>query len=126
MQAQDTLPVRKIPNSPLPPPPASATSALTSDHWNILLAVADTVVPSLTPENGNRLLQHPLRRDVYELSCKRLSRDLGDGQHDVVATYLAEKASAQAQFFEGIRNVVDLYMPEDARSSLVGILNALR
>lgn len=121
------MPVEQTP-SPLPPPPAN--DVLTAEHWAILSAIADTVVPSFTPAEGNRLLQHPLPREVFEASCRGLERGLpvDNGAHDreLSAQFLAENATAQAEFKDGLRRLMNLYLPEEVRKNFMFVLDVLK
>jgi len=123
MRELATYQIRQAP-SPLPPSPSS--DVLTAEHWGILSAIADTVVPSYAPLAGNRLLQHPLRGEVYQASCKRLEHGIGLPDANVLATsYLAEGAFAQEEFKDGLTRLINLQLHEEARKQLIFILNAL-
>jgi len=114
--------IRQAP-SPLPP---VAEDILTAEQWGILLAVTDTVIPSLTPLEGNRLLKQPLRKDVYEASCKRLEQSVNlEGSQELVQSYLAESASAQPAFKDGFSRLINVYLHDQAQRELVFILKAL-
>ncbi|KAK1819384.1 hypothetical protein LTR12_006210 [Friedmanniomyces endolithicus] len=118
-----TYQIRQAP-SPLPPSPRS--DVLTAEHWGILSAIADTVVPSFAPLAGNRLLQHPLRGEVYQASRKRLEHGIGLPDANVLATsYLAESAFAQKEFKDGLTRLINLQLHEEARKQLIFILDAL-
>ncbi|KAK0784301.1 hypothetical protein LTR75_013866 [Friedmanniomyces endolithicus] len=123
MRELATYQIRQAP-SPLPPSPSS--DVLTAEHWGILSAIADTVVPSYAPLAGNRLLQHPLRGEVYQASCKRLEHGIGLPDANVLATsYLAEGAFAQEEFKDGLTRLINLQLHEEARKQLIFILDAL-
>lgn len=115
--------VRQTP-SPLAPVPGE--DILTAEQWGILSAIADTVVPSITAQEGNRLLQHPLRRELYDASCKRLERTPSlESNPELVQRYLAENATAQPRFKDGISRLLNLHLPSDAQKQLLFVLNAL-
>lgn len=112
--------------TPLPPPPAQ--DPLSAEQWSILSAIADTVTPCFTQQHGNKLLQHPLRSEVYDATAKRL-RDLSTDDapsSDVVPAYLAENATAQPEFKEHMMRLLAFYMTETARKPLLFILSALK
>lgn len=112
--------------TPLPPPPSQ--SPLSDEQWSILSAIADTVTPSFSPSASNRLLQHPLRGEVFDATAKRI-RDLATADaaaSDVVPAYLAESATAQPEFKEHISRMLAFYMSETATKPLLFILNALK
>ncbi|KAK5128884.1 hypothetical protein LTR85_000217 [Meristemomyces frigidus] len=115
--------IRQTP-SPLVPLPEK--DVLTAEQWGILSAIADTVIPSITSLEGNRLLQHPLRRDVYDVSCKRLEQSVGrEGGLGLAQRYLAESATAQPAFKDGVSRLINFYLPNDAQKQLLFVLNAL-
>ncbi|KAK3671331.1 hypothetical protein LTR78_008791 [Recurvomyces mirabilis] len=115
--------VRQIP-SPLPAPPEH--DVLTATQWGVLTAIADTVIPSLTPLEGNRLLKHPLRKEIYEASCRRLEQQcISSSHHNLAAGYLQELATTQSEFRDGIRRLINIHLPEDARKQLLFILTTL-
>ncbi|KAK5110465.1 hypothetical protein LTR62_005816 [Meristemomyces frigidus] len=109
--------------SPVPPPPAGGADVLTATQWGILIAIADTVIPSLTPLQGNRLLKHPLRADLYASACDRLAVQTGSVQ--LANDYLLEWASTPAEFKDGVRRLMGAYMPEGARKQFCFVLSAL-
>ncbi|KAK0280427.1 hypothetical protein LTR91_007088 [Friedmanniomyces endolithicus] len=118
-----TYQIRQAP-SPLPPGPSS--DVLTAEHWGILSAIADTVIPSFAQFAGNRLLQHPLRGEIYRASCKRLEHGIGLPDGNVLATsYLAESAFTQKEFKDGLTRLINVQLHEEARKQLIFILNAL-
>ncbi|TKA61602.1 hypothetical protein B0A55_11472, partial [Friedmanniomyces simplex] len=120
------LATHQIRQAPSPLPPGPKHDVLTAEHWGILSAIADTVIPSFTPLAGNRLLQHPLRREVYQASCQRLQQGIGLQDALALATsYLAESAFEQREFKDGLTRLVNDQLHEEAREQLIFILNAL-
>lgn len=111
--------------SPLPPPPE--TDVLSAEQWGILAAISAAVVPSFSPYTGNRLLQHPLRRDIYEAASKRIAL-IAERQADdeLVAKYLGESALDHAGFRENVSRLLSQYMDETSRKGLLFVLNALK
>lgn len=111
--------------SPLPPPPE--TDVLSAEQWGILAAISATVVPSFSPYTGNRLLQHPLRREIFESASKRIAL-IADRQADdvLVANYLGESALDHPGFRENVSRLLSHYMDETSRKGLLFILNALK
>ena len=123
----ETLHEEQIRQKPSPLPPLPQADVLTPEQWSILTAIADTVVPSLTPLEGNRLLQHPLRSDIYAASRKRLEQLAQLREDDgLVASYLGESATSQLEFRHSISRLVNSYLHEEARKGLLLILNALK
>lgn len=112
--------------SPLPHLPER--DVLSAEQWGILAAIADTVVPSFTTVDGNRLLRHHLHSTVYDSVKTSLQRGiLNDSARDeLVVRYLSESATAQVEFRESIRRMLSFHLPEDARKGLLFILSALK
>jgi hypothetical protein len=122
-----SLPEELIRQTPSPLPPLPEKDCLSPEQWSILLAIADTVVPSFTSEDGNRLLQHPLRRGIYKSSAEQLKRGAGlQDDHGLVAAYLAENPSSVAEFKSGVARVVNVFLHEQARKELLFVLSTLR
>ncbi|KAI5368221.1 putative glucose-methanol-choline oxidoreductase, long-chain-alcohol oxidase [Septoria linicola] len=123
MSAQDTT--FNVADTPLPPAPKE--DPLNPQQWSILSAIAETVVPSLTrASDGNRLLQHPLRDEVYNTAVKRISTlaRLNDADETAVA-YLSESAAGQPLFKEMVARMVAFNMSDTAKNGLLFILTAL-
>ncbi|EMC92046.1 hypothetical protein BAUCODRAFT_274597 [Baudoinia panamericana UAMH 10762] len=106
--------------------PLSVRPALTAEQWDIFSAIADTVVPSFSLQASNRLLQHPLSREIHEAACRRLQQgvDSEDAQ-ELIASYLGEKATAQQDFRESINRLLTQYCHDDAYNKLTTVLTAL-
>ncbi|OQO05775.1 hypothetical protein B0A48_09869 [Cryoendolithus antarcticus] len=93
------------PSIPLPPSPEQ--DPLTAEQWSILAAIADTVVPSFTSSMGNRLLQHPLRSQVYDTARNRIAQLAGASVgSDVITTYLGESATSTPEFRNAVSRLL--------------------
>lgn len=112
------------PPIPLPSPP---DHVLTSEQWGIFAAIADTVIPSFTPAKGNRLLQHPLRADLYAAAKDRVAHIAGAPLEDgLIDAYMGENATAQSEFRHSLLRMVGYQMDETAKKGFLFILNALK
>ncbi|KXT07178.1 hypothetical protein AC578_2418 [Pseudocercospora eumusae] len=117
-----------VTDTPLPPLPDQ--DPLNAQQWNILIAIADAVVPPLAPtdaSNTNPLLALPLPSDLYHSARTSIQR-FSNTQHAddaTVTAYLAERATSSPQFRELISRMVALHMSETARNGLLFILSAL-
>lgn len=110
--------------SPLPPLPSEV---LSKEQWGILSAIADTVIPSFTPLEGNRLLKHPLRIEVYKASCEYLENlATAPDRPSVVARYLGENATDQAEFKNNVTRLLSWNLHDQARQDLLFILSTLK
>lgn len=112
---------------PAPLPPGPATEPFTRAQLGILTAIADAVVPSLTPSAGNRLLQHPLRTEVYNGALQRVQDLLDDNAPNELAdAYLRESATSSPEFKELLCRFVAFYVNDGARGQLTTVLSALK
>lgn len=114
----------------LPPPPEDP---FTPAQLGILSAIADAIVPPLISRSkshkGNtRLLQHPLRNDVYDDAARRISdlARLDASNQDLATAYLGESATAQPEFKDSVQRLIGFYMPDHTRKQLLFILSALK
>lgn len=116
-----------VPRTASPLPPLPETDLLSAEQWGILAAISATVVPSFSPFTGNRLLQHPLRREFYESTSKRIASISGLKPDDeLVANYLSESAIDHPGFRDNVSRLLSHYMDETSRNGLLFILNALK
>lgn len=112
------------PAIPLPPPP---DHVLTAEQWGIFAAIADTVIPSFTAARGNRLLQHPLRGDLYAGARNRVLRITGaHAENGLVDAFLNENATAQSEFRNCLLRMVGYQMDDTAKKGFLFILNSLK
>lgn len=114
------------PAIPLPPPPHHV---LTAEQWGIFAAIADTVIPSFTPARGNRLLQHPLRADLYAGARNRILRIASAGaqpENGLVDDFLNENATAQSEFRHSLLRMVGYQMDDTAKKGFLFILSSLK
>lgn len=110
--------------SPVPPPSADPFS---NAQWSILAAIADTVVPSFTPFKSDALIQHPLRRDIYDSTFQLVTKMASlEGEKDIVTTYLDERPSTQPEFKEHLNRLLADYLDPSNKNQLLLILSALR
>lgn len=125
MSAEDTT--YNVADTPLPPAPKE--DPLTPEQWRILSAVADTVVPALTRglKGTDRLLQHPLREEIYDAAGKRIRAlaKFQDGD-ETAERYLSESAAAHPLFKDMITRMVACNMSDTAKNGLLFILTALK
>jgi hypothetical protein len=114
-----------------PPPaillPTPPEHVLTTEQWGIFAAIADTVIPSFTPAKGNRLLQHPLRADLYEAAKENIQQIAGvSSDNGLIDTYMGESATAQSEFRHALLRTMGYQMDAAARKGFLFILSALK
>jgi hypothetical protein len=110
--------------SPLSPPPGG--EFLTDSQWNTLMAIADTVIPSIGVSSHPS--PHGLAIDSTEYATavetlKALIPEIGD--RNLAQRYLEERPSALPGFKEFLHRVLGQYTREDARKGLRMLLSAL-
>lgn len=111
--------------SPLPPPRGS--DLLSAEQWGILAAISATVIPSLAPCTGNRLLQHPVEKEAYAGASRRIAAIAGpEVSNELVDKYLGENAFDQPAFRENVCRLISDNMDETSRKGLLFILSALK
>ena len=113
--------------APLPDPPAG--EPFTSDQWLILMALMDTVIPSIRRESTVKddLKQLALPDVQYNANVDRLRATLKiapDSQS--LDEYFYEKASDNPEFEDLLKRSLVHYTPEDVRKGLAFILSALK
>ena len=110
--------------SPLPPAPPD--DVLTPSQWATLMALVDTIYPSITksPNEPNKLC---VPGSQYELALKQMEETIPDGDKTHVATqYLEESAAAVPAVKEAISRQLHRYITQDALKGLRVILSALK
>lgn len=118
---------------PLPPLPASAATDIGEAQWTTLMAIMDTVVPSLqmqqqlqlksTPSKGGQVAQLD-----YNLAVEQLRKTAGGKDVDeiLLKAYLKECPSEIAVFGEVLKRTLSCYVREKERSDLGSLLLLLK
>ncbi|CAK3802065.1 Long-chain-alcohol oxidase FAO1 [Lecanosticta acicola] len=112
-------------------PPGPEQDPFTPAQLAILCAIADTVVPPLIARSsgfkGNKLLQHPLRDEVYDGAARRIQHlaRLDSSNQDLATSYLQESATAEPEFKDSLQRLVAFYMSDASKKGLLFILSAL-
>jgi hypothetical protein len=115
-----------------PPPsillPSPPEHVLTAEQWGIFAAIADTVIPSFTPAKGNRLLQHPLRADLYAAAKENVQQIAGVTSSDdgLIDAFMSESATTQPEFRHALLRMLGYQMDATARKGFLFILGALK
>lgn len=110
--------------SPLPPPPSG--EVLTDLQWTTLMAIADTVIPSISDSSQSSPGGLVVEAAEYATAVKTLNANIPDtGEADLARTYLQETPSTLPGFKQFLQRVIGDYMREDARKGLRVLLSAL-
>lgn len=111
-------------DTPLPPPPEG--EALSESQWATLMAIADTVIPTIevssTPSTRNLCIQ----ASDYATAVAAINKRVPSGTvEEMPQSYLRENASSIPGFKELLRRTIGDYMREDAKKGIRVILSAL-
>lgn len=115
-------------DSPLPPPPEE--DIFTPDQWTILLAIADTIIPSI--RSSDSIDPSALSVPDSELAAARSHLQNGlDNPHSeesthLITSYLEEAASSVPQFKDSLKAIFGRHVHHEARKGLSLILTALK
>lgn len=112
--------------SPLPPPPEG--DVLTPSNWTTLMAVADTIIPSLDDSSASdSTTKLRIEPSGYTVAVERLKRSMTNDASDanLARRYLSENATSIPAFKELVRRTLANYVREDARKGIAFILSAL-
>lgn len=112
-------------DTPLPPPPDG--QVLSEPQWTTLMAIADTVIPSIkvssTLSNRSLCIAPAEYASAHETITQRLPAQTDS---DLTQRYLEESASSLPGFKEVLQRTLGDYTREDARKGIRVILSALK
>lgn len=100
---------------------------LTESQWTTLMAIADTIIPSL--EVSSKLSNDGLaiQASEYTNAVEKIKNRLTTTDApDLPARYLGENATSTPGFKELLRRTLGDYVREDARKGIRVILSALK
>jgi len=116
--------------TPLPEPPAG--EAFTSDQWQILMSIMDTIIPSIRRESlaSDGLSNLNIPDEKYNATVVRLKKatvaSLDALDVKSLENYLDEKPSDNPDFQDLLKRVLVHFAREDARKGLAFILSTLK
>ena len=108
---------------PLPPPLAGNT--LTEDQWITLLAIADTIIPSIGSDSDLPSSKLQLSSSDFEAARLALHQDR-TVRKESLASYIDESPSSLPAFKALLARTLNLYLREDAKKGLRALLSALK
>lgn len=110
--------------TPLPPP--SKGEVLTESQWTTLMAIADTVIPSIEVSSDFSRASLSLPASEYSTAIEKIeSRLPSTTDAGVPQQYLRESASSISGFQVQLRRQLADYVPQNARRAIGVILSAL-
>lgn len=113
----------------VPLPEAPGDQFFTDAQWVTLLAIMDTVIPSVHRESSaaNGPSQLAVSDEEYNTAVRDLQENVFDApQGEALDAYLQEKPSDNPQFHELLKRTLIHYSKDDARKGLAFILSALK
>lgn len=124
-----TLTTQSVSPKATPLPPLPAEDPLTPAQWKTLLAIMDTIVPSIkTIAVANTQDEVPAMDNDYQKALGTLTTLSPDSENNtevLAKKYLEEKASANPAFRESLYRLVGLYMPTSTKKDIAKVLNLL-
>ena len=113
--------------SPLPDLPPG--EPFTEDQWKILMAIMDTVIPSIGRETtaGDNVGQLTLSDAQYNTALDNIKNTVvNPPTNESLDQYLHESPSANPRFQSLLKRTLGQYAPEDARKGLAFVLSTLK
>ena len=116
-------------DAPLPPPPEG--EVLTASQWTTLLAIADTIIPSIEMPTSASPQKLCLQKGEYTAAIHTLEKKTSApttthlANLDLSERYLQEFASSVPEFRHLLRRTLGEFVREDARKGIRVILSAL-
>jgi hypothetical protein len=113
---------------PSPLPEAPQEDIFTSDQWAILLAIADTVIPSIQREsNGPTIHQLAITDSEYADTVDKIKKSVQNSPDDKVLTaFLEERPSEVPAFCDLLKRSFAFYVYDDTRRGVGASLSALK
>lgn len=108
-------------------PPVPSDEILTDLQWETLLALADTVIPSIRVSGDASSHQKAVTDSQFESAVSRLAANIQvPNATDVARTYLQENASSLQGFRDGLQCLFANDVHEEGRKGLCMILDVLK
>lgn len=121
-------PVGPILESPIAAAP-DADSVLSPLQWETLLAITDTVIPSIAPSiSADLSRQKAIDQPQYDNIASSLRASISDNDSnagDIVSSYLTESATSVPGFKESLCRTLGTYVHAEGRRGISLVLNAL-
>jgi hypothetical protein len=124
----ETLPERRVSVKASPIAPLSKEDPLTKNQWRILMAFADTVIPSIIQETRGKVAfkERAIPAGEYATVLTDIETHALRGEHNGLAEdYLAERPSQLPEFRANMHRFLGLYTPKDLRQLLAMGLDLL-
>lgn len=109
----------------LPPPPGDGYFDET--QWAVLMAVLDTVIPSIKPASAvtDDRTQHAVDDGRFDEITAKVQTDMAEPPPvDILNAYLEDRPSANPAFMDALRRMLTA-LPDSGRRQLGAMLSAL-
>lgn len=113
--------------NPLPDLPPG--ESFTEEQWSILMAIMDTVIPSIRRETtqSDKIQQLAVSDVQYNTAVDHLKKAVCDPPtSEYLDEYLDERPSANPNFQSLLKRYLGQYAPDDAKKGLAFVLSALK
>jgi hypothetical protein len=107
-------------------PPLPEEDPFTPAQWKTLLAIADTVIPTIKPASlADPQTEKAIGDSEYGTAMTTLKERAAEPTDALTTAYFQEKPSTIPQFRDIWYRQFGMFMPQDARKQLAGLLNIL-
>lgn len=113
----------------IPLPDVPPGEAFTADQWTTLLAIMDTIVPSVQrgAASGSSTTQLTISHAEYNETVEGLKKGVvGTVEDKTLDEYLSEKPSENPRFRALLKRSMLVFSREDIRKTLALVLSALK
>ena len=110
--------------SPLPPPPEG--EYLTESQWTTLMAIAETIIPSIQVSSSPSAHKLSIEGAEHATAIDKVKQSLSNTVDErIPRAYLEESASSIPDFKKSLHRTLGSYLREDARKSIRVFLSTL-
>lgn len=122
-----SLPIAVVSPKAVSIPPLPKEDPLNSDQWNILLAIADAVIPAIEPvATANPKTHLPIEDNEYSTALSTIQSLAPEKDAESLAkNYLSDSAAYNPLFKDELRRCFSYYLPVAPRNQLLMVLNIL-
>ena len=107
-------------------PPIKDDQVLSDAQWATLMAIADTIIPSLQVSSEASLQHLNVPSSEYNASTEIIKKNIPRGQRaDLAKFYLNERPSSIPEFKDQLSRLLSNYLRDDAKKGVKTILYAL-
>lgn len=110
-----------------PLPALAPGEVLTETQWTTLMAIADTIIPSIEVSSMTSRQSLCVQTSDYAIAVEDIKRGVGpENKAEIAQNYMRENASSLPSFRELLKRSLAEYVREDAKKGIRVILSALK